>query len=142
MRQSCPGWLDGLHAYTTLCIGDRSWGIRDLKLHPSCTHRFHFKLNRSVCESCSVLRSHVNVGGLHVQQQAQDFEMWADKQASKLQAEQQNMRERANKQWAEIDSMHEERLQNRRNGPPSGPRAPWGAMLLNLMSLQDHWGPC
>lgn len=57
-----------------------------------------------------------------MQQQAKDFEMWADKQASKLQAEQQNMRERANKQWAEIDSMHEKRIRARRNGPPHGPR--------------------
>lgn len=53
-------------------------------------------------------------------QQAQDFELWADKQAAKLQAEQQGMRERAEKQWAEIDRVHEERMRQRRQGPYNG----------------------
>jgi hypothetical protein len=51
-----------------------------------------------------------------VQQQAQEFEVWADKQATKLQAEQKGMRERAERQWEEIDRMHEEQQSRRLEG--------------------------
>lgn len=44
-----------------------------------------------------------------VQQQAQDFKSWAAEQLDKLRLDQQGMRERAEKQWAEIDHIREER---------------------------------
>lgn len=38
-----------------------------------------------------------------------DFKSWADEQLKKLRLDQQGMRERAEKQWADIDRIREER---------------------------------
>lgn len=55
------------------------------------------------------MQRHLTFDCNFVQQQATDFESWAEEQLDKLRLDQQGMRERAEKQWATIDRIREER---------------------------------